>query len=84
MCPAIIGICNSQVKQGGNEMDYFMGSIKLMLIVYALAAGISFAVAWIIKSLFASIKMKKAITMRVQFAKAPSDELGEAGQRSGA
>lgn len=30
-------------------MEYFLGSVKLMLVVYALAAFISMAVAWIIK-----------------------------------
>jgi hypothetical protein len=65
-------------------MENIIGSIKLVLIVYALGAGISFAVAWLIKSLFATIKMKQAITMRVQFAKVSDADLGEAKQRSGA
>lgn len=40
-------------------MEYFWGSVKLMLIVYALAAFISFMVAWIIKLIFAGIQMQK-------------------------
>ncbi len=43
-------------------MDYFLGSIKLMLIVYALAAVISLGVAWIIRCIFACIKMRKVKT----------------------
>lgn len=39
-------------------MDYFLGSVKLMLIVYALGAVISLGVAWVIKCIFAVIKMR--------------------------
>ena len=39
-------------------MDYFWGSVKLMLIVWGLAAFISFLVAWIIKLIFAVIRRK--------------------------
>ena len=39
-------------------MDYFWGSVKLMLIVWGLAAFISFLVAWIIKLIFAVISRK--------------------------
>ncbi len=41
-------------------MDYFWGSVKIMLIVYGLAAVISFAVAWIMKLIFAGIEMSRA------------------------
>ncbi|MFA7279255.1 MAG: hypothetical protein WC100_04095 [Sterolibacterium sp.] len=39
-------------------MDYFLGSVKLMLIIYALAAVISMLAAWVIKLLFAAIRSK--------------------------
>ena len=41
-------------------MDYFLGSVKLMLIVYALAAFISMLVAWTIKLIFAGISRRTA------------------------
>lgn len=37
-------------------MEYFLGSVKLMLVVYALAAFIAMAVAWIIKFVDARIR----------------------------
>lgn len=37
-------------------MESFWGAVKLMLFVYALAAAISLAVAWIIKLIFAGIR----------------------------
>jgi len=40
-------------------MDYFLGSVKIMLIVYALAAVISLFVAWVIKGIFVAIRFKK-------------------------
>ena len=39
-------------------MDYFWGSVKLMLVVWGLAAFISFLVAAIIKLTFAAVRMK--------------------------
>lgn len=39
-------------------MDYFLGSVKLMLIVYALTIVISLGMAWIIKCIFACIRMR--------------------------
>ncbi len=39
-------------------MESFWGAVKLMLFVYALAAVISFAVAWIIKLVFAGIRLQ--------------------------
>jgi len=41
-------------------MDYFLGSVKLMLIVYALAGVISMLTAWVIKLIFAAIRSKAA------------------------
>ena len=40
-------------------MEYFLGSVKLMLIVYALAAVIAIGVAWIIKLIFAAIRRQR-------------------------
>ena len=42
------------------KLEYFMGSVKLMLIVYGLAAFISMAVAWIIKLVDAGIRRQSA------------------------
>ncbi|MBI5922688.1 MAG: hypothetical protein HY847_13725 [Betaproteobacteria bacterium] len=39
-------------------MDYFLGSVKLMLIIYALAAVISMLAAWVIKLIFAAIRSR--------------------------
>lgn len=41
-------------------MDYIWGSVKLMLFVYGLAACISLVVAWIIRLIFAGIRLKKS------------------------
>jgi hypothetical protein len=38
-------------------MEYFLGSVKLMLIIYALAAVISLVVAWVIRCTFTCIRM---------------------------
>ena len=40
--------------------ESFFGSVKLMVFVYALAATISFVVAWVIKLIFAGIQKQKA------------------------
>ncbi len=40
-------------------MEYFWGSVKLMLIVYGLAAFIAMLVAWIIKLIFAGIRRQR-------------------------
>ncbi len=40
-------------------MENFWESVNLMLFVYALAAIVSLAVAWIIKLLFGVIRMKE-------------------------
>mgnify|MGYP001223162582 FL=1 len=41
-------------------MESFGDSVKLMLFVYALAAVVSFTVAWVIKLIFAGIQRQKA------------------------
>jgi hypothetical protein len=41
-------------------MEYFWGSVKLMLFVYALAAVVSFIMAWVIRLIFVGIKAQKA------------------------
>ena len=40
-------------------MESVMGSVKLMLFVYALAAVISLATAWMIKYIFVVIQLQK-------------------------
>lgn len=40
-------------------MEYFWGSVKLMLFVYVLAAVVSLAMAWIIKMIFRGIRAQK-------------------------
>ncbi len=40
-------------------MESILGSIKLMLFIYALAAVISLATAWMIKYIFVVIQMQK-------------------------
>ncbi len=40
-------------------METFGGSVQLMLFIYALAAVISLATAWIIKLIFFAIQLKK-------------------------
>ena len=52
-------------------MEYFLGSVKLMLIVYALAAFISMLVAWVIKLIFAGIRRRNT-------AEAPPKPAGSA------
>ena len=43
-------------------MESFADSVKLMFFVYALAAGLSLVIAWIIKIIFAAVKYQKART----------------------
>ena len=40
-------------------MEYFWGSVKLMLIVYGLAAFIAMLVAWVITLIFAGIRRQR-------------------------
>lgn len=42
------------------KIESFWGSVELMLFVYALAAVVSLTVAWVIKLIFAGIRMKRA------------------------
>jgi len=42
-------------------LDYFLGSVKLMLIVYALSAVIAMGVAWLIKMLFVVIRRRSTV-----------------------
>jgi len=44
-------------------LDYFLGSVKLMLIVYGLSAFIAMAVAWLIKLLFVVIRRRSTAAM---------------------
>lgn len=39
-------------------MEYFLGSVKLMFIIYALTAVISLGVAWVIRCIFTCIRMR--------------------------
>ena len=41
-------------------MESFWGSIELMVFIYALAAIISYLVAWILKLLYTTIEKNKA------------------------
>ena len=41
------------------DLEYFWGSVKLMLIVYGLAAFIAMLVAWVIKLIFAGIRRQR-------------------------
>ncbi len=41
-------------------MEYFWGSVKLMVFIYALAAVVSFFMAWVIKLIFAVIQRRRA------------------------
>lgn len=65
-------------------MDYFLESVKIMLIVAALSAFISMLVAWIIKLLFAAIRRQSASAAAkldaaaLASAKPASDEPGKA------
>jgi len=40
--------------------ESFSGSVQLMLFVYALAAAISFFIAWVLRLIFTGIKTHKA------------------------
>lgn len=59
-------------------METFGGSVQLMFIIYALAAVISLATAWILKLIFFAIHMQKKVAAVPQNAKtrpaaAPAD-----------
>ena len=62
-------------------MENVWDATKLMLIIYAMAAVVSFLVAWVIKLTFAVIRMHA--TRGAAPAKAPSAS-AQAGRDSGA
>jgi len=45
---------------GNRKMENVWDATKLMLIVYAMAAVVSFLVAWVIKLTFAAIRLQSA------------------------
>jgi hypothetical protein len=51
-------------------MESVVGSIKLMLFVYVLAAAVSLATAWLIKLIFFVIRMQKKRAAALQAAQA--------------
>ncbi|MCX7172705.1 MAG: hypothetical protein NT159_01965 [Proteobacteria bacterium] len=53
-------------------MEYFLGSVKLMLIVYALTAFIAMAMAWIIKLLFVVIRRRGAAELAAKATPKPA------------
>ena len=53
-------------------MESFWGSVNLMLFVYALTAVVSFGVAWIIKLIFAGIRLQGTLAGARAEAKAKS------------
>ena len=61
-------------------MEYFWGSVKLMLIVYGLAAFIAMLVAWVIKLIFAGIRRQRD---SVAATPAPAGDSTPAGSPSG-
>lgn len=66
----------------GSELDYFWGSVKVMLIVYALAALISMLVAWVIQLLFGVIRRQRT-AVAVPAEPAPAASSRPAGGDSG-
>ncbi len=53
-------------------METFGGAVQLMLFIYALAAVISLAMAWIIKFIFFVIQMRRGRVAAPQSAKSGS------------
>ena len=60
-------------------MENFWESVNLMLFVYALAAGVSLAVAWIIKVLFKVIRLKET---RAAANASASDEASDEAEKT--
>ena len=56
-------------------METFGGSVKLMLVIYALAAVISLVIAWMIKYLFVVIRMHSNRAERRNKAKAATSPM---------
>ncbi len=53
-------------------MESFWGSVELMVFIYALAAVVSYLVAWVIKLLYNAIEKNRArAEARAQAAAAP-------------
>ena len=55
-------------------MESFWGSIELMVFIYALAAIVSYLVAWILKLLYPAIEKNKARAETVAEAVSGSSE----------
>ena len=55
-------------------MESFWGSIELMVFIYALAAIVSYLVAWILKLLYTTIEKNKARAEAVAEAVSGSSE----------
>lgn len=57
-------------------MEYFLDSVKIMFFVYALAAIISLAMAWMIKLIFAGVQKHNARAERRKAVSAASEGKG--------
>ena len=55
-------------------MESFWGSIELMVFIYALAAIVSYLVAWVLKLLYTAIEKNKARAETVAEAVSGSSE----------
>ena len=58
-------------------MESFWGSIELMVFIYALAAIVSYLVAWILKLLYTTIEKNKARAETVADAVSGASEKGD-------
>ena len=56
-------------------MEFFGGSVKLMLFIYALAAVISLIIAWLMKYLFVVIRMQSNRAEKRKKTKAASSPM---------
>lgn len=63
-------------------MEYFWGSVKLMLIVYGLAAFIAMLVAWVIRLIFAGIRRQRD-SAAAKIETSPTVDAKRAGNASG-
>ena len=54
-------------------MESFWGSIELMVFIYALAAIVSYLVAWVLKLLYTAIEKNKARAEAVSGASEKAD-----------
>ena len=69
-------------------MEDVWGAVKLMLFVYGLGAVVSFLVAWVMKLIFAAVRMRSASQLRGEeaaktpvAAKAPLEPVSAAPER---